>query len=173
MRARLAAAVAALGVALAALTGCSQPSAAAGPRFEVNEEPSGVWEPIHLRVVALPPGGRVTVRAHALAGATWTSQATYVVPSSGVVDLDREAPVEAPFTGPDGMGLLWSLGSASGAAATSPELWGAATMLVDLEAVIDGRRVAARRIHRVGLLSVAPSRAVFDDGITGDYFEPA
>lgn len=176
MAARLAAAVVAVGLAVATLVGCGQESGAsggAGPRFVVNEDPSGVWEQIHLRLVALPPGVRVTVRARALVGAQWTSQAVYVVPSSGVVDLDRESPVEAPFSGPDGMGLFWSLGTASGASATSPEQWGAASTFVELDAIIDGRRVAARRIHRVGLLSVAPSRAVFDDGITGDYFEPS
>lgn len=159
-------------LALAALAGCGQPTASAGPRFEVSEEPSGVWEPIHVRVVALPPGSRATVRARAEAGADWTSQAVYAVPSSGVVDLDREVPLEAPFTGADGMGLFWSLGTVSGASATSPQQWGAASMAVDLDAVVDGRRVAVRRIHRVGLLSVSPSRAVFDDGITGDYFQP-
>ena len=169
---RLAAALAVLGVALAALTGCGPASGVAGPRFEVDEDPSGVWEPIHLRVVSLPPGGRVTVQARAQVGAEWTSQAVYVVPSSGVVDFDRDAPLEAPFTGADGMGLFWSLGTASGASATSPEQWGAASISVELDAIVDGRRVAARRIQRVGLMSATPSRAVFDDGITGDYFEP-
>ncbi|MGO4536607.1 acyl-CoA thioesterase/BAAT N-terminal domain-containing protein [Leifsonia sp. 2MCAF36] len=169
---RLAAAAAALGIALAGLVGCGQTPGADGPRFELNVEPSGVWEPIHMRLVALPPGALVTVRAHALAGTEWSSQAVYVVPSSGVVDLDREAPVEAPFSGADGMGLFWSLGTASGATASSPEQWGGASMSVDLDATVGGRRIAARRIHRVGLTSVAPSRAVFDDGITGDYFEP-
>ncbi len=169
---RVAAVLATLGVTLAALTGCGQTAGVAGPRFEVNEEPSGVWQPIHVRVVSLPPGGRVTVLARAQAGAQWTSQAVYAVPSSGVVDLDRDEPVEAPFAGPDGMGLFWSLGTASGASATSPEQWGAESMAVELEAIVDGRRVADRRIHRVGLLAATPGRAVFDDGITGDYFEP-
>ncbi|MEV8214371.1 acyl-CoA thioesterase/BAAT N-terminal domain-containing protein [Leifsonia sp. NPDC077715] len=172
LRARIAGAVTVLALAVAGLTGCSPPPGAVGPRFEVSEDPSGVWEPIHLRVTALQPGVRVTVSATVEAGATWTSRAVYVVPSSGVVDLDRDAPVEAPFAGPDGMGLLWSLGTASGASATSTEQWGAASRLVDLEAVVDGRRVAARRIYRVGLQSVAPSRAVFDDGIQGDFFAP-
>lgn len=162
---------------IAALAGCVAAPGAAGPRVEVSEEPSGVWEPVHVRLVSLPPGGRVTVRATARSGAAagerWSSQAVYGVPSSGVVDLDHDVPVEAPFRGADGMGLFWSLQSDSGREATSPQLWGGTTMTVDLEAVVDGRRVAARRLHRVGLSSVAPSRAVFDDGITGDYFEPA
>ncbi|MFP3464312.1 acyl-CoA thioesterase/BAAT N-terminal domain-containing protein [Leifsonia sp. SIMBA_070] len=170
---RVAALLAVLGLALVALVGCGPAPSAVGPRFEVSEEPSGVWEPIHVRVVALPPGARVTLSASTLDGALWKSQAVYIVPSSGVVDLDTEAPIQAPFTGADGMGLFWSLGTASGASATSAQQWGGASMSVDLEAVVDGRRVAARRIHRVGLTSVAPSRAVFDDGITGDYFQPA
>lgn len=165
--------VAVLALALAALVGCAPAPHGSGPRFEVSEEPSGVWQPIHVRLVSLPPGVRVTVRASALAGARWSSQAVYAVPASGVVDLDSASPVEAPFTGPDGMGLFWSLSTASGAPATSPQQWGAASMSVDLEAVVDGRRIALRRLHRVGLSSVAPSRAVFDDGIAGDYVQPA
>lgn len=132
-----------------------------------------MWEPVHLRLVSLPPGGRVTIRASAPAGGRWTSQAEYTVASSGVVDLDHDVPVEAPFTGADGMGLFWSLSSVSGAAATSPEQWGGETVAVDLAATIDGRRVATRTLHRVGLVSVAPSRAVFEDGFSGDYFRPA
>ncbi|WP_431246747.1 acyl-CoA thioesterase/BAAT N-terminal domain-containing protein [Leifsonia xyli] len=169
---RLAAGAAAVGLAFGSLVGCASAATGAGPRFEVSEEPSGVWEPIHVRVVALQPGARVSLRARVAGGGDSSSQAVYVVPSSGVVDLDREAPVEAPFSGADGMGLFWSLGLSSGSTAVSPQLWGGASLSVDLEAVVDGRRVAARRIHRVGLQAVAPSRAVFDDGITGDYFEP-
>ncbi|WP_285114005.1 acyl-CoA thioesterase/BAAT N-terminal domain-containing protein [Leifsonia sp. fls2-241-R2A-40a] len=178
MRRKLAAAL--LALALGALVGCSGPPGAGGPRLEVSEEPSRIWQPVHLRLVSLPPGGRVTIRATArpqapdgTSGGTWSSQAAYVVPSSGVVDLDREVPVEAPFSGADGMGLFWSLLGDHGEQATSPQQWGGATVTVDVDAVIDGRRIAARRLHRVGLSSVAPSRAVFDDGITGDYFEPS
>jgi dienelactone hydrolase len=159
-------------LAAAALAGCGSAPSPAGPRFEVSEEPSGVWQPVHLRLVSLPPGERVTVQASAVAGGTWTSRAVYSVPSSGVVDLDRDVPVEAPFTGADGMGLFWSLSSVGGATATSPEQWGASTVTVDLAATIEGRRVAVRRLHRVGLLSVASSQAVFDGGISGDYFRP-
>jgi len=162
-----------LAVALAALAGCAGVPATAGPRFVVSEEPSGVWQAVHLRLVSLPPGARVAVQAEVDAGGRWTSRAVYSVPSSGVVDLDRDVPVEAPFTGADGMGLFWSLSSPSGAGATSPQQWGGATLTVDLSAVVDGRRVAARRVHRVGLSSLAPSRAVFDTGISGDYFPPA
>ncbi|WP_349627040.1 acyl-CoA thioesterase/BAAT N-terminal domain-containing protein [Leifsonia sp. C5G2] len=162
-----------LGLVTALLAGCGAVPSAAGPRFEVSEEPSGVWEPVHLRLVSLPPGARVTITADALTGGRWTSRAEYSVPSSGIVDLDHDVPVEAPFTGADGMGLFWSLSNAGGAAATSPEQWGGTTVAVDLAATIDGRRVAARRLHRVGLISVAPSTAVSDGEVLGDYFRPA
>lgn len=165
--------VAVLGLVAALLAGCGSVPSAGGPRFEASEEPSGVWEPVHLRLVSLPPGDRVTIRASALAGGPWTSRAVYAVPSSGMVDLDRDVPLEAPFAGADGMGLFWSLSSVGGAAATSPQQWGGASVTVDLTATIDGRRVAERQLHRVGLASVAPSRAVFEDGVTGDYFRPS
>ena len=173
---RVAAAVVLVLAALAGVTGCSG-SAAGGPRIEASDEPSEVWQPVHLRLVALPPGERVTVQAHVasvvLGGPSWSSEAVYAIPSSGIVDLDDDVPLEAPFTGADGMGLFWSLRSDNGDPATSQEQWAGSTLTVELDALVDGRRIAVRRLHRVGLSSVAPSRAVFDDGITGDYFAPA
>ncbi|MDN4614290.1 acyl-CoA thioesterase/BAAT N-terminal domain-containing protein [Leifsonia sp. F6_8S_P_1B] len=164
--------VAALAVVLLlpVLAGCAPARTGTGPRFQVAQNPSPAWEAVHLRLVALPPGERVTITA--AVGRLWTSRAVYAVPATGVVDLDKEAPLEAPFTGVDGMGLFWSLRSAAGAAATADEGWGISTQSVDLRAAIAGRRVAETRVQRVGLAAAAPSRAVFDAGISGDYFRP-
>jgi dienelactone hydrolase len=128
---------------------------------------------VSIRLAALPPGGQVAITATVRAGALWTSKAVYAVPAGGVVDLDRQAPLDGPFRGADGMGLFWSLRSASGAPATSDETWGADWQTVRLTAVIDGRRVAATDILRVGLTGSASSRSVFTSGISAEYFDPA
>jgi dienelactone hydrolase len=170
---RVAAVAGGLLLAVAALSGCTAgASHSVGPRFAVSQDPSPAWEPVGIRLLALPPGERVTVTATVTEGAVWASQAVYVVPAGGDVDLATQAPLEAPFHGADGMGLFWSLASTSGAAATSDQTWGASTVTVTLVARIAGRTVAETDVRRIGLSVAAPSRAVFDDGILGDYFEP-
>ena len=172
MRRRVLAALAGVALAAVALVGCSSQTGAAGPRFQLSANPTPVWQPVGIRVVALPPGQQVTIRAVLRPGAVWTSQAVYAVPADGVVDLARDVPLEAPFTGADGMGLFWSLHSTTGEAATSDVTWGGSSFSVDLQASVGGRPVAETRVQRTGLSAAAPARAVFDDGITGDYFQP-
>lgn len=172
LRRRMGAALA-LGLLCAvALVGCGSSPSGTGPRFVVSRNPSPEWEPVSIRLTSLPPGGRVAITASVRAGALWTSRADYAVPADGVVDLDRQAPLDAPFHGVDGMGLFWSLHTASGAPATSVETWGASTQTVTLTADVDGRRVASSRIVRLGLAGAAPSHVVFDAGISADYFHP-
>ena len=172
MRRRVLAALAGVVLAAVALVGCSSQTGAAGPRFQLSANPTPVWQPVGIRVVALPPGQQVTIRAVLRPGAVWTSQAVYAVPADGVVDLARDVPLEAPFTGADGMGLFWTLHSTTGEAATSDVTWGGSSFSVDLQASVGGRPVAETRVQRTGLSAAAPARAVFDDGITGDYFQP-
>ncbi|GAA1449632.1 acyl-CoA thioesterase/BAAT N-terminal domain-containing protein [Leifsonia poae] len=175
MLSRVAGAAALALVALAALSGCSVPGNAShgvGPRFSLSSDPSPVWQPVGIRMLALPPGEHVTVTATVTSGAVWTSRAVYAVPPDGEVDLATQAPLSAAFHGADGMGLFWSLANSAGTQATSDETWGESGMAVALSALIDGRRVAHTTVHRTGLASAAPSRAVFDDGISGDFFEP-
>lgn len=161
-----------IALAAVALTGCGARSGAPGPHFELSRNPSPVWQPVGIRIVALPPGQQVTIHATLRPGGQWSSQAVYAVPADGVVDLTTEAPLEAPFSGADGMGLFWSMSSSTGEAATSDVTWGGSSFSVDLQASVAGRRVAETRVQRTGLSAAAPSHAVFDEGITGDYFQP-
>ncbi|WP_295122774.1 acyl-CoA thioesterase/BAAT N-terminal domain-containing protein [uncultured Leifsonia sp.] len=173
VRHRVLAVLAAVAISAVALTGCGSPSGSAGPRFQLSADPSPVWQPVGIRIVSLPPGQQVTIHATLRRGGSWTSQAVYAVPADGVVDLATDAPLEAPFTGADGMGLFWTMRGATGEAATSDVTWGGSSFSVDLRASVGGRPVAETHVQRVGLTAAAPVRAVFDDGITGDYFEPA
>lgn len=173
LRRRVLAALAAVVISAVALTGCGAPSGSAGPHFRLSANPSPVWQPVGIRIVSLPPGQQVTIHATLRPGGAWTSQAIYAVPADGVVDLATDAPLEAPFTGADGMGLFWTMRNATGEAATSDVTWGGSSFSVDLRASVGGRPVAETRVQRIGLTTAVPVRAVFDDGITGDYFEPA
>ncbi len=169
---RVLAALAGVALAAVALTGCGAQSGTTGPRFQLSENPSPVWQPVGIRIVALPPGQQVTIHAALRPGGIWTSQAVYAVPADGVVDLARDVPLEAPFTGADGMGLFWTMRSTTGEAATSDVMWGGSSFSVDLQASVGGRPVAETRVQRTGLSLASPAQAVFDDGITGDYFQP-
>lgn len=153
------------------LSGCAT-AATGGPRFIVETDPSGVWEPARIALEGLPAGQRVTVTASTEAGGGWASQAVYAVPPDGAVDLARQAPVQAPFAGADPMGLFWTMRSADGSGATSDRTWGGATLSIELAATVGGLRVAATQVQRVGLTAAAPAVAVADDGLSGDYFAP-
>jgi len=173
---RLAAALSGLLIVSAALAGCaSGASHPVGPRFEVNRNPSMAWWPVTIKLVALPPGETVTIDAFVAADGGWSSRAVYSVPSSGVLDLATQAPLSAPFHGADGMGLFWSLAPVSGSAGKRPSVdegWGTSSVSVRLSAEVDGRTVARTDVERVGLRDVVTSRAVFHDGIGGDYYDP-
>ncbi|MFF1573969.1 acyl-CoA thioesterase/BAAT N-terminal domain-containing protein [Leifsonia sp. NPDC058292] len=175
--ARLAAAVCGLALAAAALTGCSTGAPhPVGPRFEVSRDPSLSWRPIAIKVLALPPGQPVTITATVAAGSGWSSRAVYAVPGDGVVDLTTQAPLQAAFHGADGMGLFWTLAPRSGnsadAAAADAPAWGTSTVSVRLDAETAGRTVARTSVDRVGLRDYVAPRAVFHDGIGGDYYDP-
>jgi dienelactone hydrolase len=168
----LLAALAAVLLSVTVVSGCATAPGRIGPRFLVDDNPSAAWAPVHIRMRSLPPGQLVTVTATVTEGSVWSSRAVYAVPADGQVDLQTQAPVEAPFTGADGMGLFWSLSNASGAQATSADTWGESSVEVDLEASIGARTVARTALHRIGLGATVKSRAVFDDGVTGSLFEP-
>ncbi|HEV7185613.1 MAG TPA: acyl-CoA thioesterase/BAAT N-terminal domain-containing protein [Leifsonia sp.] len=170
---RALAALAAVLLSVGTVSGCAADSAhALGPRFVVDANPTPVWVPLDIRLRSLPPGQLVTVTATAHVGSVWSSQAVYAVPADGEVDFVTQAPVHAPFTGPDGMGLFWSLSAGSGDQAVSDALWGESSVTVDLTAAVGARIVARTAVSRIGLTDAVPSRAVFDDGVVGSYFEP-
>jgi dienelactone hydrolase len=174
--ARIATAVCGLLIAALALTGCSTGAPhAVGPRFEVSRNPSMAWWPVTIKLLALPPGETVTIDASVAAAGGWSSRAIYTVPGTGIVDLATQAPLQAPFHGADGMGLFWSL-APTGASAreqlATDEGWGTSSVAVQLSAEIAGRTVARTHVERVGLRDIITPRAVFHDGIGGDYYDP-
>jgi dienelactone hydrolase len=173
---RSAAAVCGLLIVMMVLTGCSTGAPhPVGPRFDVSRNPSMAWWPVTIKLVALPPGETVTIDAFVAADGGWASRAVYTVPASGVVDLATQAPLQAAYHGAEGMGLIWSLAPVrtTGSAQLSTDHgWGTSSVAVQLSAEIAGRTVARTSVERVGLRDVVTPRAVFHDGIGGDYYDP-
>ena len=66
---------------------------------------------LHIRVVGLPPGEPVTLRAaqRDLRGCRWRSANVFTAGPDGTVDLTRDAPVDGSYDGVDPMGLVWSM----------------------------------------------------------------
>lgn len=128
--------------------------------------------PRQIRVDGLAPGQRVTLRARTLRGQGqyWASQASFVADASGVVDLQRDAPVAGDYTGVSPLGLLWSQRPEAGQ--------GAAIFPDDLLAPLH-TQVTLQGSDQVQLLQqqlAAPGvtrREVREDGLVGTLFLPA
>ncbi|ROP40445.1 acyl-CoA thioester hydrolase/BAAT C-terminal domain-containing protein [Saccharothrix texasensis] len=117
----------------------------------VNPRRAPLDTALDVRVVDLPPGDRVEVRATT---GDWSSAAVFLADERGVVDLTRHAPVEGDYAGVDPMGLFWSMtrtGEQSGP--TVVEVVGVAEVELDRLAVPDGvRRTEVTENGLVGVL---------------------
>jgi dienelactone hydrolase len=67
--------------------------------------------PVSIKIVGAPKGAKVRVMLTTEdgTGATWKSDAEYLVTNDNVLDLGSAAPVEGTYSGIDGMGLFWSM----------------------------------------------------------------
>lgn len=142
----------------------------------LRAQPGGatpIYQPVRISVVGAAPGTSVTLRARArFLGRAWTSSATYRVPPSGTLDLDRVAPVGGSYSGVAGMGLLWSLRSPSGTTASVASI----AAPEKLELTLAGSGAAPLRLTRyvapAGLrsqrLRPGPGQPLY-----GDYLRPA
>ena len=68
-------------------------------------------EPFSWKVSGIQPGGKVTVRASSRDARqiVWESEAVFQADPTGVVDLNRQAPVSGSYAEADIFGLLWSM----------------------------------------------------------------
>ncbi|WP_431279613.1 acyl-CoA thioesterase/BAAT N-terminal domain-containing protein [Leifsonia poae] len=147
------------------LSGCSAPSTPAGgigPRFvtpPLIHYTSVLW-PVPLQLVGAEPGSRVQlVASMPTPRGRWSSEATYTIPVSGVLDLARARPQLAPFSSPDSAGLFWSLRGPELSVSDQIGIWMGSTSKVTIEAVQGGRIVASRLFRLDGLGATSgPSR---------------
>ena len=171
---------AAVGLILAALAlaGCSgEPQRAqVGPHFVTAPLVylSTVLWPPPLSLVGLTPGSRIQLEARVDApGGRWESDATYTVPSTGIIDLNAVRPQLAPFGTPDSAGLIWSLQGPDLAPDAAARLWTESTVGVHIAAVDDGRVVASTVLELAGLGTVMTPLVVLADELGGTPANPS
>lgn len=104
----------AIAVLGAAVGGVEAAPSVGHPRFVVDRPVAVAYQPIHVRVVGLYPGDRVTIgsSAYDYSGALWQASAVFTADGSGTVDLADRAPVSGSYSGADAMGLFWSMNPA-------------------------------------------------------------
>jgi hypothetical protein len=147
------------------LSGCSAPAGqggAIGPRFvtpPLIHYTSVLW-PVPLELVGAEPGSRVRlVASMPTPRGRWSSEATYTIPLSGVLDLARTRPQLAPFANPDSAGLFWSLRGHELSLSDQIGVWMGSTAEVTIDAIQGGRVIASRLFRLDGLgMSGRPSR---------------
>ncbi len=89
------------------------------PAISIQPRESLIDQPVSIRLSGFMPGQQVTLRAECvLAGYTFQSEATFLVDSSGGVDLKNQAPLSGSYSQVDGMGLFWSMKPKLGSSAT-------------------------------------------------------
>ncbi len=81
------------------------------PTMDVSPERELFDVPLAIRMVGLKPQQSVTLRARVtdFFQVVWESMARFVAGNDGVLDLDKDAPVSGSYSGPDAMGLVWSM----------------------------------------------------------------
>ncbi len=168
----------ALLLAALALAGCSgdPQRVQVGPHFVTAPLVylSTVLWPPPLSLVGLSPGTRIQLAAHVDApGGPWDSDATYTVPSTGVIDLNAVRPQLAPFGSPDSAGLIWSLHGPDLAPEAAAHLWTESTIGVHIFAIDDGRILASTVLELAGLGATMTPITVLADELGGTAANPS
>lgn len=143
---------AALDIAAAALLAALP---AAAQRFDLQPGADIPVDGEHVAIVlnGLPPGTEVTLRSQRRvrewsgAERAYAAEAVYRTDADGRVDLARQVPQRAPWTGADLRGLFWAMtpapdASAASAASTASASTGLSTNQVRLQALHGGHVVA-------------------------------
>lgn len=131
--------------------------------------------PLSITIRGLPAGQIVTVQASWLDGATteWVSQATYQADSTGHVDLNTQAPLEAVYQDSDPMGLIWSMRPRNVTRHYMPVHTATAEPSSVYFAVeIDGQVVASAEARRHIIAPGVRREEIRADGLAGTLFVP-
>jgi dienelactone hydrolase len=136
--------------------------------FEIEPRTPLLDQSVSIRLVGLPPGAIVTLRARL--EPRWESRAVFAADSVGTIDLDRDAPLEGTYEGIDPVGLLWSMGYEG----EDPWLSLADTtkFTTTLHAELDGVEIASVEIDRVALLPGIEVVDVSEGRLRGVFFSP-
>jgi len=143
-----------------------------GAQFELPRQSFLIDETIPIVVSGLPPDAEVTVR---LSDGEWSSNATFIADSAGIVDLTRMSPNRGTYKGVDPMGLFWSAtrstqppppGSPLPTAENAPKPW-------QLTADVRGSTVATATVLRRTVAEKVAVTILRERGLVGVYYQPA
>ena len=132
--------------------------------------------PRHIVASGLAPDEVVTLSTRAVRGpgVAWASAARFRADAHGVVDLQRDAPLDGSYAGVSAMGLVWSQAPEVAGAPREPfAAEPAAPLLTLLEARrADGSTLQATLVQRLQAEGVQ-RREVREQGLVGTLFLPA
>ena len=82
-----------------------------GERLEISPATAFIDEELSIRILGLKPHETVTLRASTADDdkRVWSSHATFVANSSGIVDVASQEPLSGTYRGVSPMGLFWSM----------------------------------------------------------------
>ena len=144
---------------------CSIAFPAAAQQFDISpKEPVLLGEPILVQLRNLPADQLIKITAQRVLADEQTgkpilnrSEATFLVPADGVIDLARVAPKSGSYKGVDARGLFWSMQPSKESVASDRR-----SMEFRLEAssVADGKAVAAATINLLNALPNVQTESV-------------
>jgi len=132
-------------------------------------------EPLQIRVTGAPPAHSLTVKASALDGLErlWSSEATFVSPANGEVDLACDAPRSGSYRTADANGLLWSMQLTRDIEQRSAfSVLHAEDVTIRLSVELDGVERAAAQVERQFLANQTVREEVRDEGLVASFFHP-
>ncbi len=151
------------------------------PAISIQPSVTLIDQPVAIRLYGFPPKQQVTLRAMCIfSGSTFESAAVFQVDSSGVVDLDKQAPLSGSYSQADGMGLFWSMRpvlspSATLPAQSAPLLTGSNYFLqvqYTFTADVDGAILARTSIVRTLGSPDLVVKEVRENGLVGILYRP-
>jgi acetyl esterase/lipase len=145
------------------------------PSSTVTHSAGAIDERVHIRIVGLAAGQRITLHAEQDddTGNHWQAHAEFLADDHGAVDLDTQQPLAGTYDCVDGMGLLWSMALDSTAARIAS--FRKTTMnpvTVALRATTADGVLATTTIERLVLAPTIERIVVRADGLAGTLFVP-
>lgn len=141
----------------------------------LTPNPARLDDDVRVRIIGLPAGDVVTVRAGAVdeAGRPWESRASFRTGRDGTVDLASSASLDGTYTGVDPNGMFWSMHLLEPGEPTPFVKATAAPLDVRLYLERDGKVLAVADLSRVVLAPGVLRQEVRAEGIVGTCFTPA
>lgn len=142
------------------------------PQVFISSEYSLLDEPIEIEIRKLSPSERIKLQMEVVddLGKLWISWAEFAADSSGIVSLNRHAPIDGTYSGLDEMGLFWSLkNTTEPLSAFKVEK---DTVELCLKLMIDNQVITSQRLYRLKKSLDVKRISINENGLVGCLFLP-